>query len=113
MCDSEIVTDRNFSEIMSYKIEQHWQAIGNFHLKGRKHKMESRIPSKTSNPNGNKWCILPLALLGILLLRAGVESNPGKHINKHTCHRETHVTETHITVTHIIGRHMSQRHMSQ
>ena len=57
-------TNINFSKIMGDTNEQHHLAIGNFHPKGQKRKMESRIPSKTLNNNGKKWCVPSLGLLG-------------------------------------------------
>ena len=89
MSDVDNLSDK---VIMGNTIEQYRQVTGSFHPTGRMHDIKTgRKSQEDTNVNGRRALLLPSALLGILLLRAGVEANPGNHHNI-----ITHITKTHI-----------------
>ena len=72
--------------------------------------MTCKMETRKGNPDGKNILLLPLTLLGILLLRAGVKSNPGIHININTHTTGTYISQdnTYQKKIHITGTCISQ-----
>ena len=93
--------------IMGNTIEQYRQVTGSFHPTGRMQYIKTcRNSQEDTNVHGRRALLLSLVLLSILLLRAGVEANPGNHHNI-----ITHITKIPIILIYHRDPPITKLHM--